>query len=58
MIKKDFFVKVLRTSIATVLLLSAVTFIVNAVTSWNTSPSVTTGTYYKMICFSKPQRIL
>ena len=44
MIKKNFFVKVLRTSIATVLLLSAVTFIVNAVTSWNTSPSVTTGT--------------
>ena len=58
MTKKKFFIKVLRTSIATVLLLSALTFIVNAITSWNTSPSVTTGTYCKMLCISKPQRIL
>ena len=45
MIKRKFFIKVLRTSIATALLLFALTFIVNAVTSWNASPSVTTGTY-------------
>ena len=44
MIKRKFFIKVLRTSIATALLLFALTFIVNAVTSWNASPSVTSGT--------------
>ena len=58
MIKREFFIKVLRTSIAAALLLFALTFITNAVTSWNASPSVTTGTYCKMLCISKPQKIL
>ena len=48
MIKRKFFIKVLRTSIATALLIFALTFITNAVTSWNASPSVTTGTYFKI----------
>ena len=36
--------KVLRTCIATAFLAGALTFIINAVKSWNASPSVTSGT--------------
>ena len=36
-------VPIIRTGIATVFLLSAMTFIINAVKSWNSSPTVTSG---------------
>ena len=57
MIKRKFFIKVLRTSIAVALLLFDLTFITNAVTSWNASPSVTTGTTYcKMFMYFKTSK--